>query len=99
MKKLSVDELSMETVIVQSPGIIISDMDGETVMMSINNGKYYNLGVIGGYILENIKTPISINELISKLISEFEVENNQCQTDVIPFLELLLNENIIMTTK
>ena len=27
-------------------------MDGEKVMLSINNGKYYNLGEIGGDIWE-----------------------------------------------
>lgn len=96
MKVLSEGRLSMETMIYQSPGNIISDMAGETVMMSIDNGKYYNLGEIGGYIWKCIETPISINKLILKLINEFDVENNQCQKEVIPFLELLFNEKLIM---
>lgn len=99
MTMLSVDKLSMETTIVQSPGNIISDMDGETVMMSIDNGKYYNLGTIGGSIWELIIKPISINKLISKLTNEFDVENSECQKEVIPFLEQLLNEKLIMIEK
>ncbi|SDM77369.1 lasso peptide biosynthesis PqqD family chaperone [Bacillus sp. OK048] len=99
MKMLSVDKLSMETTIVQSPGNIISDMDGETVMISIDNGKYYNLGTIGGHIWKSIKIPITINKLISKLTSEFDVEISECQQEVIPFLEQLLNENIIKIEK
>jgi len=31
-------------------GNIVSNMDGEKVMLSIKNGKYYNLGEIGGFI-------------------------------------------------
>lgn len=96
MKMYSVDKLSMETTIVQSPGNVISDMDGETVMMSIDNSKYYNLGAIGGYIWGNIMTPISINKLISKLTNEFNVENSECEKEVISFLEQLLNEKLIM---
>ena len=34
--------ISLENMIVQSKGNIVSDMDGEKVMLSINNGKYYN---------------------------------------------------------
>nr|WP_251032996.1 lasso peptide biosynthesis PqqD family chaperone [Bacillus sp. ISL-7] len=99
MKMLSADILSMETTIVQSPGNIISDMDGETVMMNIDNGKYYNLGTIGGSIWEILKTPSSIAKLISKLTNEFDVENSECQKEVIPFLEQLLNEKLIMIEK
>jgi len=99
MTMLSADKLFMETTIVQSPGNIISDMDGETVMMSIDNGKYYNLGTIGGYIWEMIKTPSSIDKLISKLTNEFDIENSECQKEVIPFLEQLLNEKLIMIEK
>ncbi|MEH7493789.1 lasso peptide biosynthesis PqqD family chaperone [Neobacillus niacini] len=93
------NRLSTETLIVQGPGNLISDMDGETVMMSIDNGKYYNLGVIGGYIWRNIETPISIKKLVSKLSNEFNVEDSQCKKDVIHFLEQLLNEKIIMIEK
>ncbi|MDR7079104.1 hypothetical protein J2Y03_004161 [Neobacillus niacini] len=95
MKILSANRLSMETIIVQNPGNIISDMDGETVMMSIDNGKYYNLGVIGGYIWGNIEEPISIKSLISKIINEFNVEASECKKDVLAFLEQLLDEKII----
>jgi hypothetical protein len=99
MKMSSVDKLSMGSIIVQSPGNIVSDMDGATVMLSIDNGKYYNLGVIGGYIWRIIKTPISIDKLISKLTCEFDVENGVCEKEVIPFLDQLLQEKIIMIEK
>jgi hypothetical protein len=99
MKALSIDKISLDSIIVQSPGNIISDMDGETVMLSIDNGKYYNLGEIGGYIWNIIKTPIYINELISKLTNEFDVEVIECEKEVIPFLELLLKEKLIMLEK
>ena len=41
-------QISLQNMVAQIPGNIVSDMGGEKVMMSINNGKYYNLGEIGG---------------------------------------------------
>jgi hypothetical protein len=92
---LKTEKLSLEAIVVQSQGNIVSDMDGEKVMMSIQKGRYYNLGVVGGAIWEGIKSPVSINELIIFLISQFDVEYKECQGQVTPFLELLFSEGLI----
>ncbi|MFD1359152.1 lasso peptide biosynthesis PqqD family chaperone [Fictibacillus halophilus] len=88
--------ISKQSVIQQKQENIISDMDGETVMMSIQNGKYYNLGVIGGTIWNKLIDPISFEHLIDDLISEFEIEKNECESQVISFLELLYEENLVV---
>lgn len=78
-------------------GNIISDMDGETVMFSIVNGKYYNLGEIGGVIwglLEHPKTP---KEIIGNLLCEYEVDEETCETQVIHFLDRLFEERLIIS--
>ncbi|MBT2642182.1 lasso peptide biosynthesis PqqD family chaperone [Bacillus sp. ISL-41] len=92
---LRIDELSPEMSIVQSSGMITSDMNGETVMLSIENGKYYNLGNVGGCIWKLIQQPTSINKLISVLAEEFNVDTYQCRADLIPFLNILFKENLI----
>ena len=46
----------------QVKGNIVSDMGGEKVMLSVNKGKYYNLGEIGGDIWELIRK-ISVNQI------------------------------------
>ena len=52
----------------QQQGNIVSDMDGEKVMLSIQSGKYYNLGKLGGEIWELMKEPISIEALVATLL-------------------------------
>lgn len=47
-KLMKEGKINLDHYIVQSEGNIVSDMDGEKVMLSIKNGKYYNLGKIGG---------------------------------------------------
>lgn len=90
--------ISLQSLVVHKSGNILSDMDGEKVMLSIQNGKYYNLGEIGGEIWERISESISILELISRLMSEYNVEQSECDEQVITFLEMLLNEDLIEIT-
>lgn len=83
----------------QSKGNIVSDMDGEKVMMSIENGKYYNLGEIGGVIWDLLNKQIFVNELVSILMSEYSVDQSECKEQVISFLELLYKEGLIRIGK
>ena len=76
-------------------GNIVSDMGGEKVMLSVNNGKYYNLGEIGGDIWELIEGKPSVNQLVATLMSNYNVEQSECEEQVISFLELLLKEGLI----
>ncbi|MEH7011458.1 lasso peptide biosynthesis PqqD family chaperone [Neobacillus niacini] len=81
--------------VVQGEGNIVSDMGGEKVMLSVKNGKYYNLGDIGGEIWELIKSPTSITKLVDMLTASYEVEESECQQQVLSFLEHLFNEGLI----
>ncbi|MCQ6278910.1 lasso peptide biosynthesis PqqD family chaperone [Bacillus sp. EB600] len=92
---LNTHKISLECLIIQSPGNIVSDMDGEKVMMSIYNGKYYNLGEIGGVIWDLIEKPALGNQLIAKLITEYNIEKADCEEQVSNFLESLYKEGLI----
>ena len=92
-----VQNISTSTIVAQAEGNIVSDMDGEKVMLSIQNGKYYNLGELGGEIWERIKEPVSVGELVQSLQSQYEVEPAQCEKQVISFLSQLSDEGLITT--
>ncbi|MGM0874204.1 MAG: lasso peptide biosynthesis PqqD family chaperone [Bacillota bacterium] len=87
--------ISTTHIVSQGEGNIVSDMDGEKVMLSINNGKYYNLGEMGGVIWDLIKTPTSINHLVNSLFAQYEVKQSECEEQVMSFLKLLNDENLI----
>jgi hypothetical protein len=89
------EKLIMESKIVQKPGCIVSDMDGEKVMLNIDNGNYYNLGEMGGVIWEMIKEPISVDELINDLLLEYDIDKMDCENQVILFINKLNSEDLI----
>src|SRR5689334_19196889 len=79
----------------QVKGNIVSDMGGEKVMLSVENGKYYNLGEIGGIIWDLIEERILVNQLVDDLTAIYEVNRVDCEEHVVSFLENLLAEGLI----
>jgi hypothetical protein len=76
-------------------GIISSPMDNETVMMSIEKGKYYGIDSIGTRIWELLDQPLSIDELCEILPAEYDVEPDQCRADVTGFVEKMLEKELV----
>jgi hypothetical protein len=92
-----IQEISLRDIVRQSEGTVVSEMDGEKVMLSIERGKYYNLGTIGGNIWELMDEPIQVDQLICLLTTIYEVDPSECEDQVISFLENLLKEELICT--
>lgn len=92
---IKIRNISKEHVVSQVGGNIVSDMGGEKVMLSVRQGKYYNLGDIGGEIWEQIKEPMLVEELILILMDKYDVQNNDCEQQVMSFLDHLRDEQLI----
>ncbi|MEY8717063.1 lasso peptide biosynthesis PqqD family chaperone [Francisella philomiragia] len=88
--------LNMENQLYKNEDIYSSEVDGETIMMNIDNNAYYTTQEIGNRIwelLDSLNTPKAICE---QLMQEYEVSQEQCQNDVLQFLEQLLDNSIII---
>ena len=93
MKKV---EISKDSIIKKTDEIVESDIDGETVMMSIENGEYYGLDSVGSHIWELIQSPIKVSELVDTLLKKYNVDHNTCESDVMEFLNELNNNKILV---
>jgi Coenzyme PQQ synthesis protein D (PqqD) len=87
--------INPDTIITQGEGLVSSQIDGEIVMMSVNNEQYYGLDAVGSRIWELIAQPRSVFEVCETLLSEFQVDRDTCQRDVLKFVEHLYAEKII----
>jgi len=93
------NNFSTTSVIAQNAEIVTADMNGETVMMSIENGKYYNLGKMGSVIWALLEKPISVEALIEKLLEQYDVTREQCEAEVIAFLNDTAKDGLIKLIK
>ena len=91
------DRITLEMVVARIPGQITADMDGETVMMSMGTSKYYNLGKTGSVIWGMIESPKTVESIVSSLMEQYQVPREQCEAEVIAFLDDLRRERLIET--
>ncbi|MFE0557446.1 lasso peptide biosynthesis PqqD family chaperone [Paenibacillus sp. NPDC058910] len=96
---MTTELITTDALVVQSEGFLVSDMDGEKVMLSIENGKYYNLGRIGGRIWEFISSPVTISNMVDQLVLEYEIEPELCEQQVRLFLKQLATEGLVQVDK
>ena len=85
----------LSSIIQRMEGIVQSEIDGETVMMSIENGAYYGLDTIASRIWTLIETPQSAQTICDQLQLEYEVDDDQCKDDVLYFINEMAEHNII----
>ncbi|GEA05265.1 hypothetical protein KUL42_00260 [Alteromonas sp. KUL42] len=83
------------SLITKNQDIVDASIDGETVMMSLENGEYYGLDPIASMIWDSLHTPLTVDGLIDTLMSEYEVSPETCLKDVLAFLESLRQHNLI----
>ncbi len=80
---------------VRNPDLVSADMDGDLVMMSIENGEYYGIGGVGSRIWELLEQPVSLGQITETITSEFDVEADRCRADAIDFAKKLIELGLI----
>ena len=89
--------IKLDTTISRNMEIVASDIDGETVMMSVETGKYFGLDPVGSRIWEFLTEPKPVDVLISDLTKAYDVPEDQCRKDTMPFLEKMVEKGILRT--
>jgi hypothetical protein len=70
-------------------------LDGEVVILNMNDDVYYGLDQVGGRIWSLIQEPITFGEIIQTLQAEYDVDHQQCVQDVLALLEDMLSKGLI----
>jgi len=88
------EQLTLETKVTRNPRLIAADMDGDTVMMSIESGEYFGLGGVGTRIWELLAKPHTLAQLVQTICTEYEVDAATCEGDVRRFVGDLLDNGL-----
>lgn len=83
------------SVIVRSPDQVSGDLDGKVVLLSIENGEYYNMNEVGSRIWALLEKPMTVAALIEQLLAEFEVDRATCEQEAAVFLEQLQKDKLL----
>ena len=73
----------------RSDGPLAAEVDDEIVMLDPASGKYFGLGDTGARIWELLARPHTVDELVTRLTAEYDVDDDTCRSHVTTFLETL----------
>ena len=76
-------------------GLPSTELDQETVLMSIDAGAYYGLEGAARSIWEKLEKPTSFSELVDHLEREYRVSRETCASDLQKFLAELEREGLL----
>lgn len=86
------------TIISRSPSVLTAEVDGEVVMMSIQQGQYFGLDDIGSDIWRRIEPPCSFAALIDGLALDYEADRATILADVHSLLLRMAEQDVVKLT-
>jgi Coenzyme PQQ synthesis protein D (PqqD) len=95
--KSKMQHLSSGAVVARNDGLLEAEIDNEVVALAIERGTCYGLNRVGSRIWNLLATPMRIGDLCQTLLSEYKVDPNVCERQVLDLLEELQAEGLIVT--
>ena len=92
---LSIQE---ESVVVVAKDQISCDVGGEAAILSLDNGVYYGLDLVGARVWSLVQEPQTFGALRDTLLKEYNVEADNLETDLRELLEQLAQYGLIEVT-
>lgn len=91
-------DITAKSIIRRNPDIIHTDMDGETVMMSMEQGEYYGLDKTASTIWNMLEEGLTVAQICESLCRKYDVPAQQCEADTIPFLQDMAAHDVIQVS-
>lgn len=91
-------KLTASSIVSRNGELLTSEIDGETVMMSVENGEYYGMDAIGSRIWGLIEEPRQVSDLVRLLLEEFDTDEETCLADALDFLSQLAEYGVVKSS-
>jgi len=88
-------EVSRESVVNVTRALVACEVNGETVILHFESGDYFGLNDVGTLVWRMIEQPRSVSELRDAILREYEVDDNQCERDLLDLLKELHRRGLI----
>jgi len=75
--------------------MLSTELDQETVLMSIDAGAYYGLGGSAQTIWNILEVPVTFSDLVDRLVKEYRVSPETCAADLERFLVKMEREGLL----
>ena len=87
-------QIGLETIVARGAEHVEAQMGGQTVMMSIPRGKYFALEGTAQRIWELMAEPVRVDEIVDRLVEEYDIDRDRCAAEVLAFLNELMENGL-----
>jgi hypothetical protein len=88
-------KISGAAIVVAVQDQVSTTLEDEAVILHLRDGVYYSLNQVGASIWNLLQEARTITEIRNIILSEYEVEPQQCETDLLKLLQELADRNLI----
>lgn len=75
--------------------VLISDVEGESVILNVNTERYFGLDEVGTRMLSVLTESNSVQTAYEALLEEYEVENDTLRRDLADLIDRLLGQGLL----
>ncbi len=86
---------AMKKYVRDNANFLTSAIGDETVVMNMQNGNYIGLNTVASDIWVLLENPVSIDGIVKKLVSMYDVSEEECQKQSQDCINKLLEQNMI----
>jgi hypothetical protein len=81
--------ITRDSVVRASSNQVSSTVEGEAVILEVDDGAYYGLDPVGTMIWQLIQEPIRVGDVCDAIVEEYDVTPERCEADVLELLGAL----------
>lgn len=89
------EPITINSTIVATKEHISCDLSGEAAILNLNNGIYYGLDQVGARVWKLIQEPARVSEVRDALLSQYDVEFERCEQDLLELLAEFMSNRLI----
>jgi hypothetical protein len=89
-------EIDLDTSLKRAEGFQTAAVQDDLMMLNVSQGAYYSLDSIAAEIWKMLEQPSTARELAGRLQPRYAVTVEQCQQDVLAFLEDMRANGMIL---
>jgi hypothetical protein len=88
--------MNPDTIFSIPPQVMSRLVDDETVLLDLESGMYFGLDGVGKRIWDSVTEGHSIGEIAAIITTEYEVDEERAQADVVAFTSDLVERGLLV---
>ena len=87
--------ITLDSVVSPAKDLVFSNVAEEVVILDLKSGVYHGLEEVGARAWELISEPRPVREVRDRLLDEYDVEPQQCESDLLRLIEELKSHGLV----